>query len=165
MLNTEKELKKFADTVIRNAKRNLKRKNKKASGDLLHSLDYELEVYKNSFSLQFFMMDYGTFIDEGVSGKKKKYNTPYSFTNKMPPSKPIKNWIKKRGLKGRDKRGRFITDDSLSFLIRRSILNKGIKPTQFFTKPFQNAFKRIDRDLIDEFGLDIDNWLEETLNG
>ncbi len=165
MLRTEAELKDFAERVIRNAKRNLKRKGKSASGDLASSLDYDLKVHKNSFSLQFFMMEYGTFVDEGVSGKSKKYNTPYSFTNRMPPSKPISDWIRKKGIKGRDARGRFINNDSLSFLIRRSILDKGIKPTQFFTKPFQNAFKKLDTDLLEQFGLDIDDFLEQTLNG
>lgn len=161
----EDSLRKFADNVLKNAKRNLKRHKKKASGDLINSLDYELEVHKNSFSLQFFMMEYGSYIDEGVSGTKKKYNTPYSFTNKMPPNEPISKWIKKRGIKGRNAKGQFITNDSLSFLIRRSILRDGIKPTQFFSKPFQNQFKKLPDELIEQFGLDIDDFLEQTLNG
>lgn len=161
--HSEDELRAFAKAVIRNAKRNLRKKN--ASRDLSSSLDYELNVHKNSFSLSFYMLPYGDFVDQGVSGKKKKYNTPFSFKSKMPPSKPIDKWIKTRGLKGRDKKtGRFITNKSLSFLIRRSIYNNGIKPSLFFTKPFESAFKKLPLDLVEQFGLDVDNFIDDTLN-
>ena len=170
MLKTEDELRDFAERVIKNARRSLKRNKKNASGDLYNSLDYELNVHKNSFSLQFFMMPYGTYIDEGVSGKSKKYNTPYRFGsgnfkgqgNKWDSN--IKQWIKQKGIRGRDAKGRFIKADSLSFLIRRSIYDKGIKPTHFFSTPFQNAYKRLSSDLLNSFGLDIDDFLEQTLN-
>lgn len=160
--HSEDELRAFAKSVIRNAKRNLRKKN--ASKDLSSSLDYELKVHKNSFSLSFYMLPYGDFVDQGVSGKKKKYNTPFRFKAKMPPSKPIDKWIRQRGIKGRDKKGRFITNKSLSFLIRRSIYNNGIKPSLFFTKPFENAFKKLPNDLINQFGLDVDNFIDETLS-
>ena len=60
----------------------------------------------------------------------------------MPPSKPFEKWIKKKGIKGRDKKtGRFITNKSLSYLIARSIYNKGIRATMFFTKPFERGIE------------------------
>ena len=164
MLNhSEDELRDFAKSVIRNAKRNLKRK-KSNTRNLEGSLDYDLKVHKNSFSLSFYMLPYGEFVDQGVSGKKKKYNTPFSFKSKMPPSKPIDKWIRQRGIKGRGKDGRFITNKSLSFLIRRSIFNNGIKPSLFFTRPFENAFKKLPNELIEQFGLDVDNFIDETLS-
>jgi len=163
------ELKKFADTVIRNAKRSLRRQKKRASSDLLNSLDYELEVHKSSFSLQFFMMDYGTYVDEGVSGTKKKYNTPYSYVGARSSGgqfdRSLSKWIRQKGIKGRDAKGKFIKNDSLVYLIKRSIFRDGIKPTHFFTKPFQNAFKKLPEDLVEGFGLDIDDFLESVLNG
>lgn len=167
MLNQEhvyKVLDKFRKRVIAEARKNLTRMNKNSSKDLHSSLDSELNVSKQSFSLQFFMADYGTFVDEGVSGKKKKYNTPYSYTTKMPPSRVFEKWIKQKGIQGRDKKGRFMKHKTLSFLIARSVFNNGIKPTMFFTKPFEREFAKLDRDLVEAFGLDIDEFLEQTLN-
>jgi hypothetical protein len=43
---------------------------------------------------------------------------------------------------------------TLKFLIARSIYMSGIKPSLFFTKPFEAAFKRLPDDLIEKFGLD-----------
>tara|TARA_R110001592_G_scaffold55251_1_gene168962 strand:+ start:345 stop:554 length:210 start_codon:yes stop_codon:yes gene_type:complete len=48
---------------------------------------------------------------------------------------------KKKGLKGRDKKGRFITHKSLSFLIARSIKKKGIQGISFFQKPMMLGMK------------------------
>lgn len=165
--NTEEILNTFAKTVIRNAKRNLQRKGKNATRDLSSSLDYELDVNKNSFSLQFFMLEYGAFVDEGVRGKKsskKAPQSPFRFKSKMPPREPIRKWLKVKGIRGRDKQGRFIKQDSTAFLIQRSIRDYGMKPSLFFTKPFQNAFKNLDEELVEAFGLDIDEFLEQTIN-
>ena len=72
---------------------------------------------------------------------------------------------RRKGLKGRDKKsGRFITDKSLTFLISRSIFNKGIAPSMFFTRPFENAFKNLPDEIIEKFNLDIDELIESSLN-
>ena len=169
MLNTEDELNQFAKKVIRNAKNRLRKK--RASGDLAASLGYDLDTHKNSFSLQFFMLDYGAFVDEGVRGKKSSARAPKSpFRFKGRSSngqfeKTIAKWIKQKGIKGRDKKtGRFITDKSLNFLIRRSVINNGIKPSLFFTKPFEHAFSKLPDEIVTKYGLDIDEFLEQTLN-
>lgn len=159
-----KVLDKFRREVIKQARRNLTRLNKNASKDLHSSLDSELDVHRQSFSLQFFMMPYGEYIDKGVSGKKRKYNTPYSYTNKMPPSRVFEKWIRQKGIRGRNEKGQFMKVKTLSYLIARSIFNKGIKPSLFFTKPFEREFAKLDEELITAFGLDIDEFLEQTLN-
>lgn len=155
----------FRRRVIKEAKSNLTRLGKNASSDLYGSLDSELDVHKQSFSLQFFMMDYGEYIDKGVSGKKRRYNTPYSYTNKQPPSRAFEKWIKQKGIQPRDREtGRFMKTKTLSYLIARSVFNNGIKPSMFFTKPFEREFLKLDEELLDAFGLDIDEFLEQTLN-
>ena len=163
--NTEDILRDFAKKVIRNAKRNLRKKN--ASKDLSSSLGYDLNVHKNSFSLEFYMLEYGDYVDQGVRGKKtsrKAPNSPFRFKSKMPPQKPLLKWIKTRGMRGRNAQGRFIKDKSLAFLIQRSIRDTGMKPSLFFTRPFESAFKNLPDDIVEEFGLDIDDFLEQTLN-
>ena len=141
LANVKEELNRFAKYVISQSRANLTRGKKNSSKDLYNSLDSEVKVSKNSFELSFLMEDYGVFQDKGVSGVKKKYNTPYSYTSKMPPPSKMDKWIVKKGIAPRDKSGKFISRKSLQFMIARSIFNNGIKPSLFFTKPFEKAFK------------------------
>ena len=159
-------LKKFRDYVIKQSRANLTKKRKNVSKDLYDSLEGKFKVMPNSFSLQFLMDDYGIFQDKGVSGKKKKYNTPFSYSNKMPPRDAILKWVNDRRMRLKDKEtGKFIRggQNSLAFLIQRSIFQKGIKPSLFFTKPFEAAFKRLPKDFIDAYGLDFEKFLDFSL--
>jgi len=161
---TYKVLNEFKKYVIQQARTNLTKGRKNVDGKLYKSLDGNVEVGKTSFSLDFVMEDYGIFQDKGVSGTKKKYNTPYSYTTKMPPRKSLEDWVSKRRFQFRDDKGRFISYKSMSFLIQRSIFQKGIKPSLFFTKPFQKAFERLPNELIEAYGLDVEDLLAFTLN-
>ena len=98
--------------------------------------------------------------DKGVSGKKKKYNTPFSYKDKMPPSSALDKWSVRKGIAPRDKSGKFIPRKSINFLIARSIYNKGIKPSLFFTKPFEKAYKDLPKDLVKGFINDIEITIE-----
>ena len=164
--NVQQELNRFAKYVVQQSRTNLTKGKKNSSKALYNSLDYDLNVSPNSFSMSFLMEDYGIFQDKGVSGIKKKYNTPYSYTNKMPPPSKMDKWIVRKGLKGiRGKDGKFISRKSLQFMIARSIYNNGIKPSLFFTKPFEKAFKNLDKDIIKAYQLDVEELLKFTTNG
>ena len=164
MLEVQKSLGEFGRNVIKQSKANLTRQGKRSSNGLYKGLAYDLNVTKNGFSLEFLAPSYADFVDQGVSGKKKKYNTPFSFRNKMPPSEPIKAWIKQKKLFLRDEKGRFKKGgiNSLSFLIRRSIYNKGLRPSLFFTKAFEGQFKKLPQELLDAYALDLDNFIDYT---
>ena len=47
--------------------------------------------------------------------------------------------------------------ESMTYLIARSIYNKGLKANLFFTKPFEAGLKRLPDDLIKAFALDIED--------
>ena len=162
--NVNEELNRFAKYVISQSRANLTRGKKNSSKELYNSLKSNLKVSTNSFELSFLMEEYGVFQDKGVSGVKKKYNTKYSYTNKMPPPSKMDKWIVKKGIAPRDKNGKFISRKSLQFMIARSIFNNGIKPSLFFTKPFEKAFKNIDKDLIKAFKLDIEALMSNSIN-
>jgi len=164
--NVQQELNRFAKYVIQQSRTNLTKGKKNSSKALYNSLDYDLNVGPNSFSMSFLMEDYGIFQDKGVSGIKKKYNTPYAYKDKMPPPSKMDKWIVRKGLKGiRGKDGKFISRKSLQFMIARSIYNNGIKPSLFFTKPFEKAFKNLDKDIIKAYQLDVEELLKFTTNG
>ena len=162
--NVKEELNRFAKYVISQSRANLTRGKKNSSKDLYNSLDSEVKVSKNSFELSFLMEEYGVYQDKGVSGVKKKYNTPYSYTTKMPPPSKMDKWIVKKGIAPRDKSGKFISRKSLQFMIARSIFNNGIKPSLFFTKPFEKAFKGLSKDLIEAYKLDVEQLMKNTIN-
>ena len=133
----EKALEKYGKYVVQQARSNLTKKKQNASKELYNSLSFK--VQKNS--VLFDMLEYCAFQDEGVRGKNHDYaqskNSPYKYKNKMPPSSVFDKWSIRRGIAPRDKQGRFISRKSLNYLLARSIYNKGIRATKFFTKHFE----------------------------
>lgn len=160
---TYQVLNNFKKFVVQQSRSRLSKGRKNVNGKLYKSIDGEVKVNPNSFSLSFSMEDYGVYQDKGVSGTKKKYNTPFSYTSKRPPRKTLEEWISKRRFQFRDKKGKFLSYQSMSFLIQRSIFEKGIKPSLFFTKPFEQGFKKLPNEIIEAYGLDIEELLEFTL--
>lgn len=167
--NFKKALEQFRDKVVEESKKNL-RKAGKGGGDLERSIKGgDVKVTERSLQFDIEMEYYGTFQDKGVSGVKKKYNTPYSYRDKMPPPSKLDKWSVRKGIAPRDEKGRFIKRTSLNFLIARSIFFNGIKPSLFFTKPFLKYSKDLPTELESAFALDTEAFLEFTtkqqLNG
>jgi hypothetical protein len=161
---TRDALNKFAKYVIQQSRSNLSKSGKNVSKELYNSLDYDLTVSKNSFSLSLLMEDYGVFQDKGVSGTEKKYNTPFKYTNKRPPASAFSNWVVRKGLKGtRDAKGRFVSRKGLMFAVANSVFKKGIKPSMFFTKPFEKAFKELNQELLQAYALDVEKFMATTI--
>ena len=156
---TKEALNKFGKYVIKQARTNLSKRKMNVSGSLYNSLDYKMFKGANAIGINFMMDDYGRFQDKGVSGTKKKYNTPYSYTTKMPPPSAFSQWVVRKGLEGtRDKKtGRFLSRKSLQYAVAKNIFKYGIKPSMFFTKPFEAAFERLPADLQNAFADDLDN--------
>tara|TARA_R100001244_G_scaffold100906_1_gene75228 strand:- start:748 stop:1275 length:528 start_codon:yes stop_codon:yes gene_type:complete len=156
--NIERYLNSFGKYIVQQSRTNLTKGKKNANKSLYNSINFKVTTDANGFSVQFYMNSYGTFVDKGVSGNEEKQSykdytgksssSPYSYKSKQPPSGIIEKWIKKRGIKGRDEKGRFIKHKSLAFLIARSIKAKGIKSTSFFQRPLQLGLKRFSKDLL-----------------
>ena len=154
----EDVLSSFGSKLIEKARANLNKKEKRAKGTLFNEMSYDIEKTPNGVK---FKMDFGSaddywlFVDQGVegaggfkgSGKKRGQGSPFRFGRKQPPLSAILPWIKLKNLKGRNKKGRFITDKSLGFLIARSIKQKGIERTRFITKPFDDMIDDLKNDL------------------
>ena len=173
-------LQRFAKLVISDAKNNLKRGDKNASGKLSSSLKYKPSEDDKSFMIQFIGLEYGKYQDKGVKGAVKPYKgdeaaqqpfdkkSVYAYTTKQPPYKPtsvLDKWIVRRGLAPRDVKGRFTARKvdkvgfakSIQFLVARSIYSKGIKASMFFTKPFEKHLKVLEKEIFKEFDVSIDN--------
>ena len=68
----QKELNKFRDYVVSQAKANLTRGGKNVSKGLYNSIKGNVKANPNSFEMDFSMEEYGFYQDKGVSGIKKK---------------------------------------------------------------------------------------------
>lgn len=165
-------IKKFRDYVIQQSRANLSKGRKNVSKDLYNSLKGEIVQENNYAIVGFRMNEYGQFQDQGVKGKassRKAPNSPFKFGSGSGPegglTKGIEKWVKQRGIQFKDKKtGRFISYKSTAFLITRSIYLTGLKPSLFFTKPFENGFKKyIDTDLAKAFALDVETIIDYNL--
>ena len=164
--NVDEIVTKYAKYVVQQSKSNLT-KDKKGGGDLYNSVSYKIEKSQDDFLLDFLMEDYGAFVDRGVKGKTSTYPetsaalSKFQYGSGTGPkgglTKGINAWLKKKRFQFRDKQGRFMSYESMTYLISRSIYNKGLKANLFFTKPFEAGLKRLPDDLIKGFALDIED--------
>jgi len=159
----EEALDKFKKYVIQQSRSNLSKLRKNSSKNLYNSLKGEVINKDELHQVVFNMNYYGEFQDQGVSGKKKKYNTPYSYKSKMPPPSKLDKWIVKKGIAPRDKKGKFIDRKSLQFLIARGIFKNGIKPSLFFTKPYNDGLKRLPAEVQNAYGTDVEKYVVEMI--
>ena len=166
----QEELNKFAKYVIQQSRSNLSKSDKNVSKELYNSLGYNVEVTSKGAELGFSMEQYGEFQDKGVRGKSssaKAPNSPFRFGSgtgkKGGLTNSIDKWVRRRGIQFKDRKsGRFLSYQSTAFLISRSIYQKGIKPSLFFTKPFEEAFEKLPVEVLEAFGLDMDDFFGYT---
>ena len=170
-----KTIQMFRDYVIKESKDNLKRTGHNNTSALANSIKGEIVTEDGFTIVGFTMANYGAFVDKGVKGKtssNKAPNSPFKFGSgsgqKGGLTAGIKKWVRQKGFQFRSKeegsKGRFLSYDSTAYLITRSIFNKGIKPSLFFTKPFEAGYKKyIDVDLLKAFGQDVETMVDYNL--
>ena len=161
----------FKDKVISQAKSNLK-----TNGALKSSLKGYVKESKNSIQISFEMESYGAFVDQGVKGNKssnkgnKQNQSPFKFgTNSSLIGKAkggmsgiMTKWVKQKGFQWKDKKtGRFMSYKSMGYIIARSIYSKGLKPSLFFTKPFEKYYNQLPDELMEMFGFDMEQLFDQ----
>lgn len=120
-----------------------------ATGNLIGSIS----VVYNSANQEIVvsMADYWKYVNDGR--KPGKYA----------PLDSIKQWIKAKGLKGRNKKtGRFITDESFAWGINTNIKKFGIAPTYFYDKAFESFEKYFEDEAVKALGIDIETFFEKV---
>ena len=171
----------FGDRLEKNAKDNLKVLGK-GGGRLERRMDHFTKEFKNSFLFQFFMEDYGKFVDKGVKGVggvrksgdkkgqrwkvKKVDNNKYSFKSgsrdNIPGPRHFDKWIIRKGLAPRSSGGQFVPRSSIKFAISQSVYREGIETTNFFTAPFERGFERLPDEIIEAYALDAEKFFNST---
>lgn len=173
---TEAALEAFKTFVIQQSRSRLTKAGKNNTKELYNSLKGDVKVMPNSISVEFQMEDYGYYQDRGVKGFKSTYPeiAQYGTLARFGSGKGkkggkglsynIKKWVESKRFQFRDKKtGKFMSYQSTAYLISRSIWNKGIKPSLFFTKPFEQAYAKLPAELEKAYGLDVESFLEFTL--
>jgi hypothetical protein len=166
--NLKDALAEVRDLIIMESKQNLIAA-EKGGGALEDSIKGTPVTEDNdTLKFQILMEDYATFVDKGVSGTETKYDTPYSYTDKMPPPSSLDKWTVRKGIAPRDDKGRFTRrkietigfKKSIQFLIARSIFKNGIKPSLFYTKPYHKYLKSISKRLEKQYRVDVMDFTE-----
>ena len=171
--NLKDVLDKYGKYVIQQAKSNLtKDVNKfgsnKGGGALYNSLKYTVDTEVDLFLINFLMEDYGQFVDKGVRGKTSTYSETNAAMSQFQYgsgtgkkgglTQGINTWLKQKKFQWKDKKtGRFLSYKTMSFLIARSIYNKGLKANLFFTKPFEKGLEKLGEQIFEAFQLDVEN--------
>ena len=174
---TKEVLNDFASRVEDNSRKRFLRKykfQKKASakGRLYNAIDSDVKVYENSILVRFPFMkdvDYAKFVDQGVKGKTSSYSpsktSPFKFGSgtgkKDGLTNAISQWVKSKRFQFRTEDGKFMSYQSMTYLISRKIYNKGIPAKKFFTRSFDEAYKNLPDEIIEAFALDVKQRFKE----
>lgn len=166
-----KTLSKFVKYVVTQSKSNLTRQDKNVKKKLYNSIKGDSFVGKNSIGIYFEMEEYGEFQDLGVKGKSsssKAPNSPFRFGSgtgkKGGLTSGILEWVRARRFQFKDKQtNRFMSYENTAYLITRSIYQKGIKPSRFFSKPFEAGFQRLPDEVVESYGLDLEKLMKTSL--
>lgn len=138
--------------------------NKVASGNLLNSISYKVVMVDNVETLEITYADYFEYVNKGRRIGAKRV-----------PLNALIEWIKIRGIRRRDERGRFAKGGrlSLAFAIQQNIFKYGIRPANLYDKTldsledlFDNPPPEIANELNDLFRAiegDINNLIENTI--
>lgn len=119
-----KQVEKIGKDLIIELTNELLKADKKASGNLINSLKYEVVEVLGNLMIKLKAQPYLINVDKGRR------------PGKMPPVSPIMKWIDLKKIKPKD-----ISKKQLAFVIAKSIGRKGIKPTNVIQKAKDNIIK------------------------
>lgn len=128
---------------------------KRASGQLYNSINYRVTQKQDDWTLTLLSEDYLKFVDKGVSGTQRRYNTPYSYKTKKPPISAIKQWTRVKGI-----------PEEAAYPIQNKIFRFGLKPTNVINKSIREIeyrskwINKFEESITNE----ILNWVKESFN-
>jgi hypothetical protein len=169
----KKVLDRFGSVLVERAKRNLKitRKRKKAkgtysgnataSGKLGNSIGFDSEVYKSGAAeIGFEMLEYGVVLNEGRKPTNGSPNPSKKFVSS------IKDWIKDKRIKPKDKDGKFVKAtetrmNGLAYVIARGIHRRGYDKAPFFGEALEQTKNKLN-EIPDAYASVFDSMIESN---
>jgi len=153
--NTYELLNQFGKYVVQQSRSNLTRQKKNVTNKLYDSITFTPYVDEKKINIIFNMEDYAEFQDKGVKGVKGG-----NLVGLEKATGIFSAWAKARGIQRRDKKGRFLSFKQSGYAIANIVKNYGIKPSMFFTKPFNKALKDFEDRIIEAYATDIEESLQ-----
>ena len=173
---TERALNKFGELFTQYLKEEIEKRqypygnpqrglgDKVACGKLLDSISYDVEVDTNGDPM--LVLSYIDYFQNVNWGRRKE--------KKRVPVSAILDWIKCRGLRGRNTRGQFIPSLSFAFAIQTNIYKFGIRPANIYDKGLDGLLDFVDnpppgladewQDVYDMIAEDVNVFIEKTIN-
>jgi hypothetical protein len=141
--------------------------NKYASGQLYNSLTGSIEIGPNGEPIA--LIQYQDYFNNVNFGRKAGV--------KRVPLSALIQWIRIRGLKGRDKKGRFMSTTNLAWAIQTNIFKYGVRPTNIYDAGISDLEQYFDdfpynlppdllaegEDIFEAVAEDINAFIEQTL--
>jgi hypothetical protein len=124
---------------------------KTKTGNLYNSIEVNYDAGDDKIVVT--MLDYWQFVNDGR--KPGKYA----------PITPLIQWIKNKGLKGRNKKtGRFITNESFAWGISTNIKKFGIQKTEFYDNAFVDFIEDYENGPLPALGADIGDFFAKIID-
>ena len=165
---TQAALRAFGKYVVQQSRTNLTKGKKNVDKTLYDSLGYTMEQVSTGFRLYFEMEDYGMFQDRGVKGVKGgkslsgfSYKQSSNLVGMESKTGTFGKWAATKRIQFRDKNGRFLSFKQTGFALATIVKNYGIKPSLFFTKPFEKGFRDLPTELQEQFAIDLENLITD----
>ena len=138
-----------------------------ATGQLYDSIQGNVEMTKDGPVAVLSYADYFKYVNQGRRIGVKKV-----------PLKALLDWIKVRGIKGRNKKGQFMKNTSLAFAMQTNIFKYGIRPANIYDKGLDgiedmfNNFpnnlppdlRAVGQNLFEAVANDINVFVEQTID-
>lgn len=129
---------------------NLVHSDRIASGELLNSCEFELQVNGSSYSVVLEMAEYWKYVENGRN------------PGKFPPTNKILEWIMVKPVIPRpDKNGKLPTPKQLAYLIGRKIANEGYEGTNDLKRASDSIYKKYQSKIVAALSKDLGGYLEK----
>lgn len=129
---------------------NLVHSDRIASGELLNSCEFELQVNGSSYSVVLEMAEYWKYVENGRNA------------GKFPPTNKILEWIMVKPVIPRpDKNGKLPTPKQLAYLIGRKIANEGYEGSNDLKRASDSIYKKYQSKIVAALSKDLGGYLEK----
>lgn len=148
--NLQEALAQYAQAIADKYKTNLESSGRRATGQLITSVNTVVVVNENEFAIDLNLEDYWKYVEEGRGA------------GKFPPPDKILEWIRVKPILPTPlANGKLPTEQQLAFLIGRKIANEGFEGTH----DLQHTMEEVDYEEIitDALDKDIMGGLDEIL--
>ena len=131
----------YAQAIASQYKQNLENSGRRASGQLISSVNTTVTVNGSEFEIELHLEDYWKYVEDGRG--------PGGF----PPPEKILQWIRMKPILPQPlANGKLPTEKQLAYLIGRKIANEGFEGTH----DLDNTLKEVDYEQIIQDALDMD---------